>query len=71
MKLKQWYVLVLILWAAGAVPGVILSFGLGDGPFQGLKDYSSPLTVIAYLFILCPIWLGPFGIQRRSEKGKS
>jgi hypothetical protein len=73
MSLSPWYKTVLLVWLCMGVPSLVLAYGFSGGDIKSWFDlegiYESDLVVllIVLAFLICPLWLAPFGIHRKTN----
>lgn len=69
MRVKGWYIGLLIVWSIFALPGFILGVVWAGGDLRSMVPIGAefhPLDIAIWLvgvaLILSPLWLAPFGI---------
>jgi hypothetical protein len=75
MRLKRWYLMLLVAWALVGLPAFIVGWGFAghapwhEMPFVFGSDLIDPVSrtvsLLAWAFLLSPFMLAPFGIHRR------
>jgi len=67
MFVKGWYKRVCLIWIVAGLPVLMLGYGFAGGHFE-LPDmeYATWIDLVpwaaAWIALLSPIWLAPFGI---------